>query len=129
MLLKYKRFTPKPRKQASEARNIAYKGALLPGVGMIPPPAGKLSERKLAMALLETTYMDLQRPARWRYWDGAMDFINGAYRGELAMYRWMCATLNLDEQWLRAQLKRVAIWPLARPPESERALRWKRRLH
>jgi len=75
------------------------------------------------MALLETTYMDLQRPARLKLWDMAMDFVNGAYPKEAAQFKHMCETLNLDEVWLKHKLKQVARWPEERPPLSGRQRR------
>ena len=107
------------------SREMAYEGALLPILGLNDPPhsVSSLPERRLAMALLETTYMDLQRPARLRLWDMAMDFVNGAYPKEAAQFKHMCETLNLDEVWLKHKLKQVARWPEERPPLSGRQRR------
>lgn len=128
ILNKYKSYVP------SKSRQIRQEGiwANLPELHAVrddPPPASQLGERRLAIALIECTYTDLQRPARTMLWDDAMDFVNAAYPSEAAIWQWVCDTINVDPEWLRRELKRTAKWPLVRTPLTKRQLRYKRRLH
>src|SRR5712672_999693 len=89
------------------------------------PKAGKLGERGLCLAILETTYLDLQRPVRWREYEAALAFVQGETQADAERFTWMCATIEQDESWLRAKLLATKRPALDLTPAERRRFRRK----